>query len=89
MPTTAAPLRLSTAQPDFETRFSARLHWSADQDEAIEQRVKAILADVRARGDAAVLEYTARFDGLQAASMAELELKQSDFKAAFDSLPAE
>ena len=89
MPTTAAPLRLSTAQPDFETRFSQRLHWSADQDEAIEQRVKAILADVRARGDAAVLEYTARFDGLQAASMAELELKQSDFKAAFDSLPAE
>ena len=89
MPTTAAPLRLSTAQPDFETRLSARLHWSADQDEAIEQRVKAILADVRARGDAAVLEYTARFDGLQAASMAELELKQSDFKAAFDSLPAE
>ena len=89
MPTTAAPLRLSTAQPDFETRFSQRLHWSADQNEAIEQRVKAILADVRARGDAAVLEYTARFDGLQAASMAELELKQSDFKAAFDSLPAE
>ena len=89
MPTTAAPLRLSTAQPDFETRLSARLHWSADQDEAIEQRVKAILADVRARGDAAGLEYTARFDGLQAASMAELELKQSDFKAAFDSLPAE
>ena len=53
MPTTAAPLRLSTAQPDFETRFSQRLHWSADQDEAIEQRVKAILADVRARGDTA------------------------------------
>lgn len=55
MPTTAAPLRLSTAQPDFETRLSARLHWSADQDEAIEQRVKAILADVRARGAAGVL----------------------------------
>ncbi len=41
-----------------------RLHWSADTDAAIEQRVADILADVRQRGDAAVLEYTARFDGL-------------------------
>ncbi|MDO5624986.1 MAG: histidinol dehydrogenase [Pseudomonadota bacterium] len=87
MPPTAAPLRLSTTQADFEVLFNARLHWSAEQDDAIEQRVKAILADVRTRGDAAVLDCTARFDGLQAESMTELELKPSDFKAAFDSLP--
>ncbi|RZL05830.1 MAG: histidinol dehydrogenase, partial [Rubrivivax sp.] len=54
---------------------------------AIEQRVADILADVQKRGDAAVLEYTARFDGLSAGSMADLELTQADFKAAFDSLP--
>ena len=84
----ATPLRLSTAQADFESQFQQRLHWSAEQDDAIEQRVKAILADVRARGDAAVMDYTARFDGLRAGSMAELELKQGDFMAAFDSLPA-
>ena len=83
----ARPLRLSTAQADFETVFQQRLHWSADTDAAIEQRVADILADVKARGDAAVLDYTARFDGLQAASMADLELQQSDFKAAFDALP--
>ena len=46
-----------------------------------------ILADVQQRGDAAVLEYTARFDGLQVGGMAELELKQDELKAAFDSLP--
>ena len=40
------------------------LHWSAETDAAIEQRVADILADVRQRGDAAVLEYTRRFDGL-------------------------
>ena len=83
----ARPLRLSTAQADFESLFQQRLHWSADTDAAIEQRVADILADVKARGDAAVLDYTARFDGLQAASMADLELQQSDFKAAFDGLP--
>ena len=83
----ARPLRLSTAQADFETLFQQRLHWSADTDAAIEQRVADILADVKARGDAAVLEYTARFDGLQADSMAALELTQAELKAAFDGLP--
>jgi len=83
----AKPLRLSTVQPDFEARFAQRLHWSSETDHAIEQRVADILADVQQRGDAAVLEYTARFDGLQAASMTELELTQADFKAAFDALP--
>ena len=85
---TARPLRLSTAQADFETLFQQRLHWSADTDAAIEQRVADILADVKQRGDAAVLEYTARFDGLQADSMAALELTQAELKAAFESLPA-
>ena len=83
----AKPLRLSTAQADFETLFQQRLHWSADTDAAIEQRVADILADVKARGDAAVLEYTARFDGLQADSMAALELTQAELKAAFEGLP--
>ena len=49
--------------PDFEAEFQRVLHWSAETDAAIEQRVAEILADVRQRGDAAVLEYTARFDG--------------------------
>ena len=84
----AAPLRLSTADDAFEAAFQARLHWSSDTDAAIEQRVADILADVRARGDAAVLEYTQRFDSLTAASMADLELAQAELKAAFDALPA-
>jgi histidinol dehydrogenase len=83
----AKPLRLSTTQADFETQFQQRLHWSADTDAAIEKRVADILADVKARGDAAVLEYTARFDGLQADSMAALELTQAELKAAFEGLP--
>ncbi|AVT05187.1 histidinol dehydrogenase [Paracidovorax avenae] len=84
----AAPARLSTVSATFEADFAARLHWSADTDAAIEQRVADILADVQARGDAAVLEYTQRFDGLQADSVAALELSQSELKAAFETLPA-
>ncbi|WOO32018.1 histidinol dehydrogenase [Diaphorobacter limosus] len=85
----AAPARLSTDSATFEADFAARLHWSAEQDAAIEERVAAILADVQTRGDAAVLEYTQRFDGVQAQSMAALELSQAELKAAYDSLPAE
>ena len=85
----AKPLRLSTTSPTFEADFKARLHWSADTDAAIEQRVADILADVQQRGDAAVLDYTERFDGLKANSMAALELTQAELKAAFDGLPTE
>ncbi len=83
----AAPARLSTISATFEADFAARLHWSADQDAAIEERVAAILADVQQRGDAAVLDYTRRFDGLQADGVAALELTQAELKAAYDGLP--
>jgi len=83
----AAPARLTTSEADFEAKFQARLHWSGETDAAIEQRVAEILVDVRQRGDAAVLEYTARFDGVQAAALKELELTQAELTAAFDALP--
>ena len=83
----ATPAHLSTVSSTFEQDFSQRLHWSMEQDAAIEERVAAILADVQQRGDAAVLEYTARFDGLNAPDLAALELTQAELHAAFDSLP--
>jgi len=83
----ATPARLSTTSASFDAEFKARLHWSAEADAAIEQVVAEILADVHTRGDAAVLAYTNRFDGLNAASVAALELTQDALKAAFDGLP--
>ena len=87
MTLTATPLRLSTADSQFEAAFQARLHWADDTDSAIETSVAAILRDVRQRGDAAVLEYTARWDHVQTQTVAELELTQAELKAAFDSIP--
>ena len=85
----ATPPVLRTTDADFEARFRQRLHWSAETDAEIEQRVAGILADVRVRGDAAVLEYTRRFDGLAAGAMAELELAPAELQAAFEGLPVE
>lgn len=73
---------LDTSAAGFEAEFQRVLHWSAETDAAIETRVAEILADVRARGDAAVLEYSARLDGLDAASMAELEIGADELAAA-------
>jgi histidinol dehydrogenase len=84
----AKPLQLNTADAGFEAAFAGRLHWSADTDAAIEQRVADILADVQRRGDSAVLEYTQRFDGLPAADVKALEITQAELKAALDGLPA-
>ena len=82
----AVPARLSTTSDSFEADFARRLFWSSVTDAAIETRVQEILGDVQARGDAAVLEYTRRFDRVHAPSVAALELTQTELKAAFESV---
>ncbi len=83
---TALIRRLSTIDADFEAAFQRLQHSSAEADAAIDGRAAEIIADVRARGDAAVLELTARYDGVQAADMAALEIGQPELKAAFDAI---
>ena len=74
--------RLSTSQTDFGERLAALTAFDAAFDERIERAVAAICDDVRARGDAAVLEYTERFDGVKATRVAELELPRSALEKA-------
>ena len=78
--------RLATTSPDFEAEFQRVLHWSAQTDHAIEESVAAIVADVQLRGDAALLEYTQRFDGVSARAVAELEIPRADWVAALDAI---
>lgn len=78
--------QLATTAPDFDTEFQRVLHWAAETDHAIEQRVAEILADVRARGDDAVLEYTRRFDGLACETVAALEIPRSELQAALEAI---
>lgn len=80
--------RFSSTQANFDAELKQLLAFETAQDEEIDQVVANILRDVKKRGDAAVLEYTQRFDRLNAATIAELELSQAELKAALDSLPA-
>ena len=79
--------RLSTQSPQFQQELQSLLAFETAQDPKIDQIVADICADVQRRGDAAVLEYTNRFDGTQAQTMADLTLSQDDLKAAFFRLP--
>ncbi len=81
--------RLSTVDAGFAAKMKELLAFEAAADEGIERTVAGILADVKARGDAAVVEYTNRFDRLTAGSMAELELSQDELQKALAGLPAE
>lgn len=81
--------RLDTTQADFRSAYANLLQFDAAQDAAIEETVAAILRDVRVRGDAAVLEYTGKFDGLNAASMDRLELPCSRLADALAGLDGE
>ena len=76
--------RLDTRAAGFDAELQRTLHWSAETDRAIEDRVAAIVDDVRTRGDAAVLECTRRFDGLDADSVAALEIAPAELRAALD-----
>jgi histidinol dehydrogenase len=78
--------KLDSSDAGFGAKLAAVLAFEASEDEAIERSVAQILTDVKRRGDAAVLEYTNRFDRLDATSVAALELSQTELEAALESL---
>jgi histidinol dehydrogenase len=84
---TIAIRKLDAADADFRQTLSAVLAFEAGEDEAIDRAAAAILADVKTRGDAAVLEYTARFDRVAAASVGALEIGREAMQDALRQLP--
>jgi histidinol dehydrogenase len=80
--------RLDTTQADFLARLDALLAFESSTDDAIEAAVADILREVRTRGDEAVIEFTRRFDRLDVASMAALELPRKVLDDALASLSA-
>jgi histidinol dehydrogenase len=86
---TATPKRLDAREPEFLATLDRLLAFEGSTDERIESAVGEILAAVRSVGDPAVMDYTRRFDHLQVAAMAELELPRESLFAALDSLSVE
>jgi histidinol dehydrogenase len=81
--------RLDSRSGDFAQTLRNLLAFDASEDEAIERVSADILKDIRQRGDAALLDYTQRFDHVRAQSVAALEIPKSDWLAALEGLPAE
>ncbi|MEM7081011.1 MAG: histidinol dehydrogenase, partial [Pseudomonadota bacterium] len=82
-PTGLAITRLDSSSADFDDAFARLLHWDTGDDSAVDQRVAEILAAVRQRGLAAVLEYTRRFDALDTT---DLRIPPGELAAAWDGL---
>ena len=79
-------VRLDNRQDGFEQGFSALLASKREATVDVADTVSSIIADVRARGDAALLDLTAKFDGMKAGSMAELAVPRSEIDAALEAL---
>lgn len=78
---------LNTRDSGFQQALTALLAFETAQDPAVDTAVANIIADVQTRGDAALLDYTTRFDRFVPASAAALELTAAELKAAFDRIP--
>ena len=81
--------RLDTTTDDFEAELTSLLRFDTDDDSAVDQAAAAIVADVRRRGNAALVEYTKRFDRVDVSSASELEVPRAALDEARASLPAE
>jgi histidinol dehydrogenase len=79
--------RLDTRDADFPAQFDRLLAAPAAIEREVQETVRAIIDDVRARGDAAVLEYTRRFDRFEVQQASELELPRARLQQALKSLP--
>jgi histidinol dehydrogenase len=75
--------RFNSTDPDFDARLDALLAWDVSEDSEVQEIVRGVIAQVRADGDAAVLEYTRRFDGLTISALTDAELTPADFTAAW------
>lgn len=82
-------LRLDAAAPDFDAQLEQLLDRAPEQNLAVTKTVDAIVADIRQRGDVALLEYTNRFDRRSVRDAAALEIPQADLQAAWQRLPAD
>ncbi|GAB1258314.1 histidinol dehydrogenase [Aurantivibrio plasticivorans] len=81
--------RLSTADADFDSQLSELISFDDSVADEVEQTVKNIIADVKTRGDQAVVEYTNRFDRMSATSVADLVIGSAELQAALSRIPAD
>jgi len=80
--------RLDTTDADYQERLDGLLAWESVSDDRVQQTVAEIIREVRARGDAALIDYTARFDRWSPAAAADLEIPRARLATAWERIPA-
>lgn len=80
--------RLDSADADFSQVLDALTHWDISADDEVTRIAAEILKRVQREGDAALLELTARLDGVHADRVADLAIEAAELKASFEALPA-
>ena len=78
--------RLDSSDNNFDVELKRLLAWDSATDDAVFATVNEILRDVKSKGDQALLEYSRRFDQLEAASVADLEMSAQRLQQAFESI---
>ncbi|WP_257253075.1 MULTISPECIES: histidinol dehydrogenase [unclassified Endozoicomonas] len=86
---TVNPVQLSYENQDFNEQLDRLLAWESVSDEEVQHRVKHIIAEVRSRGDEALVEFTHRFDRLSVSGMADLTLGEEQLQKALETIPQE
>jgi len=81
--------RLNFRDATFRAELDKALAWNSISDQAVQASVHKILADVRERGDAAVVEWTNKLDGLQAESIQALEISRDELQHSLNNLPGD
>lgn len=89
MTDTAFIRRLNASDADFSKQLEQLLSWESVSDDSVNQRVLDIIAAVRQQGDAALVEFTRQFDGLEVAEMGDLILPRERLEAALDKITPE
>jgi histidinol dehydrogenase len=81
--------KLNTAQADFQQQLDALLAWDSVSDDGVNQVVQEVIREIRARGDAALVDFTNRFDGWEATSPSDLEIPLARLEQAWETIPAD
>ena len=78
--------KLSSQQKDFNTKLSSLLSWESVSNKDVANTVEEIINTIRSKGDKALIDYSIKFDGVKAKSMADLIIPQEELKKSFDGL---
>ena len=78
--------KLSSQQRDFNTQLSSLLSWEGVSHKDVVKTVEEIINTIRSKGDKALIEYSVKFDGIKAKSIADLIISQDELKKSFNNL---